>query len=285
MKDETGCCGREGCGGVVVLAALLLALGLVGGGYLLSKGDYAPKVNVPSVSPNIYTTSAPPEHSISVSGTASKKVAPDLLTIQFRVQTESLTASASQSDNARVSADLLSKLKREGVNSSSIQTTSYSVQPVTKSVYRCENGSGYYSDCHYDYVVTGYKTVQILSVQLTDLTKSGELIDAASTTGINQTFVDYVQFRLKDETKRTLERSLLQDAANEAKTKAENIARGLGVTINGVVSSSESVRYPYYYDSYRSYAYESAPSAGSKTEISSGEVDVSATVTTSFKIA
>jgi uncharacterized protein YggE len=281
VKEESmGCC-RGGFGKMFVLAALLVALGMLGGGYLLAQGDYAPKVNVTGgpAYPNVYVSSTPPEHAIAVSATASQKVAPDLLMIQLRVQTEAQNAKESQADNAAVSADLLTKLKAEGVKEEDIQTVQYSVDPVYESAYVCDK-DGY--NCHYDSNLTGYRTTHALSVKLSDLTNGGDVIDAAATAGVNQTFTDYVQFTLKDETRRALEQSLLQNASASAKAKAQSMANGLGVSLGNVLSASESYNYPYYYRNY--YGAEAMAAGAPKTELSAGQVDVSATVSASFEI-
>ncbi|MEW6722923.1 MAG: SIMPL domain-containing protein [Candidatus Micrarchaeota archaeon] len=272
-----------GKGQMLVIAAVLLTVGMLGSAYMLSQVDYSPKVNVtggPS-SPNVYVSSTPPEHAISVSASASTKVAPDLLNIQLRVQTESTVAKTAQEDNAEVAADLRSKLEGLGVKAEDIQTTSYSVDPVYDSDYVCEQGG---IRCHYESTLKGYRVTHGISVKLTELDKGGDVIDAAGTAGTNQTFVDYVQFTLKDETRRSIEKSLLQNASAEAKSKAQGIASGLGVSVGKVLSASESFSYPVYYKSYdfMAGAMEAAPSV--PTQLSPGQVDVSATVSTSFEV-
>ena len=270
-----------GCGKMMVVAAVILTVGILGGSYLLAQGDYAPKVNVtggPS-SPNVYVSSTPPEHAIMVSGTASKKVAPDLLNIQLRVQTEASSAKEAQDDNAAVAADLRTKIKALGIKDEDIQTTAYSVDPVYESEYVCDSGG---NRCHYDSKLVGYRATHSLNVRLTDLAKGGDVIDAAGTAGKNQTFVDYVSFGLKDETRRALEKELLEDAGAEAKGKAQGIAAGLGVSVGRVLSVSESFYYPtpYYYKG----LYAAADAAPAPTQLSPGQVDVSATISASFEV-
>ena len=279
-KEEMQCMHRKGK--MLVAAALLIALGMLGSAYMLSQVDYSPDVDVTGgpTSPTVYVSSTPPEHAIHVSATASDKVAPDLLNLQLRVQTESTNAADSQSENAEVTADLRAELEALGLAEEDIQTTSYRVNPVYDSRYVCDN----YDRCHWDSVLTGYRTVHSLSVEITELEMGGEVIDAASTAGVNQTFVDYVQFTLQPETRRSIEKSLLQEASLEARSKAQSIATGLGVNVGNVLSVSESFSYPYY-SSYKGggiYAAEAMDAV--PTQLSQGEVDVSATVSTSFEI-
>jgi len=240
-KEDMMLCSPD-CGKMAVLAAILIAVGMVGCGYFIAQGDYAPDVNISNgpTNPNVYVSSTPPEHSIYTSATSSKEVAPDLLLINVRVQTEDSSAKQSQEDNADVMADLLVKLKAQGLNESDIQTTRYSVDPIYDSTYLCDK-NGY--NCRYDSKLTGYRTTHSLSVRVTSLDKGGDIIDAASTAGVNQTFVDYIQFTLKDETRRSLQKSLLQEASAEAKSKAQSMATGLGVSVGKVLSVSESYSY------------------------------------------
>ena len=281
-KEENVCC-SDGCGWTPVIAALLIAIGLIGGSYLLSQVDYTTKVNVTGGTsyPNVYVSSTPPDHEISVSATSSKKVAPDLLLIQVRVATQSTSAKKSVQDNAAIMANLTPKLKALGMKDEDIQTSSYSVDPIYTSYYICDKTGG---SCYYDYKLTGYKTTHILTLSVKDLTTGGDLIDASSSVGENQTFVDYVSFSLQDETKRSLQKSLLANASIEAKSKAGNIASGMGVTLGNLLSASESSIYNYptpnYYYEKAGDSISSAPA----TSLSSGQVEVSATVSASFEI-
>ncbi len=256
---------------IAIGVVVLLVLGMVGSAYVLSKGDYAPVVNV---------ANTPVEHAIGVSATASQKVSPDLLVIQLHVQTDAKTAKQAVQDNAVVTAELLENLKALGLADEDIQTTSYSVDPVTETNYTCDP-RGY--NCVYNYRVTGYKVTNSISLQVKDLTKGGDVIDASSTAGTNQTFVDSVGFTLQSETRRTLEKNLLKDAAAEAKAKAQNMAEGSGASLGKLLSVTQSSSY-YPQPLYRDYAMVAEAAGAPKTELSAGQVEVSVTVSASYQI-
>lgn len=277
-------CMGMGKGSMVVLAAVILSLGMLGCSYLLAQGDYAPKVNVTGgpAYPNVYVSSTPPTHAISVSASASQRVDPDLLEMQFRVQTEDVNAKQSQSENAAVVAELKSNLKALGVDDKDIRTASYNVYPVYKSEYMCDKAGG---GCHYESTLTGYRTIHYLGLRVTDLAKGGDMIDAASDAGENQTFVDYVQFTLKDESRRALEKSLLQNASAEAKSKAQSIAAGMGVSVGRPLSASESYSYYPYQPMYRSALMAEDMAGAPSTELSQGQVEVSVSVSSSYEIS
>jgi uncharacterized protein YggE len=286
MKDDE-CCQNagqmHGKGVMIVLAALLLAVGMMGGAFLLSKGDYSPHVNVTSgaTNPNIYVTSSPPEHPISVSATSTKKVAPDLLEIGLRVETQSTNAKEAQQRNALVATTLLAKLKALGIEDKDIQTTSYNVYPVYDSQYNCDKSG---MNCHYDSKLTGYKTVQSLNVDVLQLDKGGSVIDAASESGDNETFVDSTMFTLKPATRSEMAKTMLKEASTAAKEKAQRIADGLGATLGKVLSASESSYYPQpYYNMYKNVAMEAA-AAPAPTPLSQGTVDVSVSVSVAYEV-
>lgn len=266
---------------MLVVAALLLALGVLGGSYLIAQGDYAPKVNVSDIStyPSVYVSSTPPEHAISVSATASEYVTPDLLEIQLRIETQDLNAKNSQTENAEVTAGVREELKALGIKDEEIQTSKYYIQTMRENEQVCDRYG-----CHWDYKVIGYKTVHVLRLRLTNLDIGGDVVDSATSVGTNQTFVDSIRFTLQDETRRELERSILGDASEKATAKAKEIASGLGVSLGKPLSASESVSYPYY-NSYRYDlgAFEAA--AAPSTEFSAGEVQISATVNVRYEIA
>jgi uncharacterized protein YggE len=272
------------CQKTFVVPALLMALAVLGSAYLLSTVDYSPKVNVSEITstPNVYVSSNPPEHVISVSGTASKKVAPDQLTIRISVETQEEDAKDSQGMNANVSDDLRTALKSAGVSDEEMKTTSYRVDVVRNSTRVCTDQY----NCNYVYEIVGYKTVHTLSVTVTDLEIGGDIIDAAASVSDNDVFVDSVYFSLQDSTRRSVQKELLEDAGEEAEEKAKAIVQGLGGTLGNLVSASESFYYPYTYRSY-DYAMAAAPMYEAdykSTELSAGEVEVSATVNAGYEL-
>jgi hypothetical protein len=248
---------------------------------MLSQVDHSSKVNVTGgpAYPNVYVSSTSPDHAIGVSATKSQKVAPDLLLIQVHITTESKSAKQSVQDNAAVMAGLTPKLKALGMKDEDIQTTSYSVDPNYVSDYICDA----VNRCHYDSKLIGYKTTHTLTLNVKNLTSGGDLIDAASSVGDNQTFVDYVSFTLQEETRRQIEKSLLANASTEAKSKADKIAQGMGVTVGKLLSASESSVYNYPTPNYYKAMAEAGSSAPS-TSLSGGQIEVSATVSSSFAI-
>jgi hypothetical protein len=271
---------HRGRGLVMIAAVVLLVLGMLGSAYMLAKGEGAPVVNV--APPIVNTASTPVVNSIEATATASQQVDPDLLVIDLHVQTQDGSAAQAIADNAAVSADLMNKLEALGLTSQDIQTASYTVEPVTQTNTTCDaNGN----NCVYDTYTTGYSVTNSLSVQVTDLSKGGAVIDAAGSAGTNQTFIDSISFTLQDQTRRALEDSLLENASAQARAEAQSMAAGSGVTLGPALSVSESYN-DYYPEPIVTHAMGAVPEAApaASTTLSPGQVQVSATVDASYQI-
>lgn len=279
-KEEPCCCGPVsdgGCGKIAIIAALLIMIGMLGSAYFISQGDYAPRVNVGQ--------GEPPIHTISASATSSQKVTPDQLEMGIDVRTDAKNAKDAMKRNAEVMLDLKSKIKALGLGDDEMQTTSYYVNEITESDYVCETLGPDKDHCYYNYSVTGYRATSTLTLKMKDITKGGDVIDAAASAGENETFVTYSSFTLRDETRRTLEKNLLRSAAAEAQAKAQNMAQGAGASLGKAVSVSESSNwYPYYNYYGMAKAAVAEGDMSPATNLSPGQVDVSATVSVSYEI-
>jgi uncharacterized protein YggE len=240
-----------------------IALGILG--IIMLAGFYFIATQI--VPPEINVSTYPETHAIYTSGTSSTKVDPDLLLITLGVETKETTASSSQSSNAQIMDAVKTAIKNQGLLDSDIQTTQFSVQPVQEKI-------------NDKYVITGYRTIHMVTLNIENLDNGGKILDAASNAGANR--IDSISFTLKQATRRSLQEQQLGIAAADAKTRALKIASSLGEEIDGVVSASENF---YYSPTVRSYdaAYElAAPSA--KTDLSSGQIEVGATVSVSFEV-
>jgi len=262
-----------------VVNVIILAIAILGGAYLLSTSAEAPIINLEE-NPNIYVSSTPPEHTIDVSATATDYVDPDMLILSFTVENEAEDATESQTQTASEINAVKAALTGFGIKDEDIKTTRYSVDLVRESHYICENETSK-TDCHYEYVITGYKTTHSVQANVYNLDQGGDIVDAAAGAGAE---VDYISFTLKPETRDTVNNQLLEEASAKAKTKAASIATGLGVTVGDAFSASTGYEY---YPDYRSYdvMYAEAGSAPAPTtELSGGQIEVTASVSASFEI-
>lgn len=216
------------------------------------------------------TSTSEPENSIQVTGQSILSVDPDKAEIILGVETEETTALNSQQMNAEIMENVMSALRTNGIKKEDIKTYQYSVQPIRN--WRSEENY---------YKVISYKTIQMVRVKTTDLDDVGKVIDAAASAGANR--FQGVSFGLTDEKQSEYRTKALKEASKNAEIKAESIADGLSVKLDGVLRASES---SYYQPVYRSYDMESVAATGAKditTEISPGMIEISATVSVSYE--
>jgi uncharacterized protein YggE len=220
------------------------------------------------------TLSVPISNTLFVSGSATASASPDKVTIQFSVVTEDDSAQVSQQENAEKTAAVRSALIAKGIEASDIETTGYGLSRIREYNYETRT-----------YTDKGFRTTHSMKVELTDISRAGEMIDAAVSGGANS--VTSVYFGLSDDKMNDLTLQALEAAGGNAKAKAESMAEGLGVTVTRLMSASEGyTTYPA--PAYRSYAMEAAEDAAgaaTPTEVTPGDITVTATVSAVYEIS
>ena len=172
------------------------------------------------------------ERTISVTGTATSSVLPDLVTIQFGVDTEAKTAQDSISTNSQMMNSVVSAVENTGISKDEISTSGFSIYPIYNDTVEEKTG------IHHT-VLAGYRTSNTLYVKTTKLSSAGDVIDAAVGAGANR--VDNVSFSLSPEKQQSIQDDLLSKAVLNAKSRAEKALDPLSQKIIGVkmVSLSE----------------------------------------------
>jgi len=207
---------------------------------------------------------------INVNGDAKLSADPEKVEVSLGAETTALTAKESQTDNANIMNDIRNSLKSIGIASKDIKTTQYSLDVVQ-----------HWDDKNEKYVIDGYRTTHILKIESTDINKAGDIIDKAVQSGANK--VNGVVFSLTDGKIKELRLSALKQAGTNAKEKADAIANSLGVTITRVNQASEGYVYYQPYNVQKEYAM--AASAPAPTEISPGQIEITASISVSYEIA
>ena len=220
--------------------------------------------------PTLAVDSTTPEHTISVSGTGTVTLKPDVADLHLGVLITRQTVKAAQADAASAMTKVIAALKALGIADKDIQTSNVSLQPAYD-----------YSSNSNPPRITGFHMSNSVTVTVRDLAKLGDAIDNGLAAGA--TSLDGVNFRVDDET--AAEAQARQAAMAEAKSKAQTLATAAGVSISGVASISETsapMPYPIMYSG-------GAPAAavdGSKvaTPIQAGTTDVTITVAVTYLI-
>ena len=220
--------------------------------------------------PTLAVDSTTPEHTISVSGTGTVTLKPDVADLHLGVLITRQTVKAAQADAASAMTKVIAALKALGIADKDIQTSNVSLQPAYD-----------YSSNSNPPRITGFQMSNSVTVTVRDLAKLGDAIDNGLAAGA--TSLDGVNFRVDYET--AAEAQARQAAMAEAKSKAQTLATAAGVSISGVASISETsapMPYPIMYSG-------GAPAAavdGSKvaTPIQAGTTDVTITVAVTYLI-
>lgn len=206
-------------------------------------------------------TSAP-QNTISLSGTGSTSITPDLLVLSLGVQTQAITASDALASNTRLMNQVVDTMMNADLADSELSTGSFSIQ----AVYNYSKDSAP--------VLAGYMSINTLTITTHHIDMAGRYIDQAVSAGANQ--VNFVYFTVSDQQQKQVRGQLLSVAVADAKTKAENALTPLDLKILGVQGMSVSEgNFPIF-----SKATQISPS----TPILPGQQSVSVTVQISFLI-
>ena len=182
------------------------------------------------------------EKIISVSGTATASVEPDLLRVQFGVETQEKTAKAALEANSQLMTAIVDSIKKTGITEDELSTSSLNIYPVYDSYQDKATG-------RYTQELIGYRVSNILMVETGKLSLAAGIIDGAVTAGANR--IDSVYFTLSPQKQLEVKDGLIEKAILNAKSKAEKALAPLDHKIIGVkaVSLSEfgiSPPIPYY---------------------------------------
>ncbi len=165
----------------------------------------------------------PGRDTIVVDGEGKVTAKPDVAMIELGVITEGRTVDQIQSSNTQKMNAIIAAVKESGIASDDIQTKQYSLNPK----YNWDDGKQ---------TLDGYTISQNVSVKVRDMNKVGDVIGKAGELGANQ--VGGMQFVIDDP--KALEAQARDLAIDEAKEKAEILAKKLGLTVVRAISFNES---------------------------------------------
>jgi hypothetical protein len=201
---------------------------------------------------------------VTVTGAATIRSAPNEAVVALGVQTQAATAEEAMRLNAERMSRVVEALRGAGVGEDDIATSWVSLYPRTSS-----DGLA----------VVGYTADNSMTVTIRDMDRIGRLIDRAVAVGANVT--SGITFRLSDDD-RGVEQALAH-AVEDARSKAQALAgagdAGLGALVQ-VSESSGSVQPPVYYDD-RVYA---AGAEAATTPISPPTLESQVTVTVTWEL-
>ena len=134
-------------------------------------------------------------------------------------------------------------------------------------------------------VLKGYTASYAFQVEISDLSRAGEIASKAVTLGINRLYG--LSFGLSEDKRKSIEKEAIGKAVDDAKAKAEKLAESLGVKIVGVrnVILGTPTTTPYYPVKYYGVTLAVAEVAPPMPIETGKGVAVSATVTVVYEIS
>jgi uncharacterized protein len=160
---------------------------------------------------------------VIVSGDSIVQEQPDTAVLIISVVSQAKRAIEAQQDNANRTEAVMAALKAVAGSAAEIKTSGYSLQPMR--VYREGQPP----------TITGFEARNSVTVTMSDLTKVGTVIDAASQGGAND--IAGLSFTLRRD--RPARDEALAQATREAVSKARVIATALGGRLVRIVEVQE----------------------------------------------
>lgn len=208
------------------------------------------------------------ENILAVYGEGKVSIKPDIAYINIGVETLDADAKKAQDTNRDTMNKVLTKLKSMGIEEKDIKTINYRVdQDIDYS-----NGKR---------KLLGYRVYNIARVTVRDMEKVGEILNAAYNEGANN--IDGISFDVADRSE--VYRQALEKAIDDAKSKAEVMAKQAGVKIGKPVGIYEGYQQDIIYRSYggMKQAMDMDMEYSSAVPMETGELDIKANVTVEYK--
>ncbi len=213
---------------------------------------------------------ASPARSLTVSGTGTVTLTPDIAYVYIGVHTENADIAQAVSSNNTLAQAVVDALHSSGVDAKDVQTNNFSV--YTNNSYDKLTGQVNGSSFAVDNSV--YVTVR-------DLSKLGSLLDTAIKAGANN--INSVSFDLADKTAAMTQAR--QKAMDDAKNLATEISQTAGLSLGEIQTITYGVVTPAPYYSYGiGGAGGGGPAQAAVAPINPGQIQLTATVNVTYAV-
>ncbi len=209
---------------------------------------------------SVSQTSVEKQSSFDVTGEGQVTSIPDEAKVSLGISVEKSTVTSAQKEINQIINSIIDALKDKGIKKEDIKTINYSVNPRY--------------DYRQDRQITGYLANATIQVTFKDFDKLNEAIDSATSLGANQ--VGNIQFTLSEEKEKELQKETRKIAINQAKEKAEELAKLSGIKLGKIINVTESFNQPYIRPVYmKDMAVGSAEEESTQVEPGSTQLTVS----------
>jgi uncharacterized protein len=234
---------------------------------------------------------------LSSSGTSATEVRPDQVSVTVGVETNGTTAQEAVSNNANLTARVISAVRGLGINENRIETSSFSVSPIYEPRQPLQPCIEIYPpppECETRQEIIGYSATNTVTATLdvpflrmltqpTPDLNAGQVIDAAIGAGANR--VDAVVFFISQNRQQEIRDTLISDAIANARQRANIATEALGMIVSGVESATlNPIEFPVFSVGLREGSAAGADSVSAPTQILPGQQEVSTTVNVDFYI-
>ncbi len=217
-------------------------------------------------------------NTIVVSGTGEAFAAPDVATFTFTVSADAQTVGGAQDTVSSSATAITTGLEGLGIAEKDIQTSDYSVYPkYTYQPVICT--PGVYCPPSKQ-IPDGYTVSESFSVKVRKTSDAGQALSIAGAKGA--TNISSLTFTLDNPD--AVQAEARDNAIANAKTKAEDLAKSLGVSLGRVVDFNESGVSPMPYPVVYSMAAGGASADSKSVPISTGQNKVTSNVSVTYEI-
>ncbi len=207
---------------------------------------------------------------LTVRGSGEISAAPDLALVQLGAVAQSGKAVEAQNRVNQTSGAILKAITATGISAEKISTAELTLVPVYD---RSQRVSADQNPAR----IVGYLATNLVRVEIEEMNKIGDVIDAAIGAGANR--LERLSFELKDDT--LFRKKALRQAALNAREKAAEIADTLNLRLVRILEISEegvhTVRPQFRIQRMAALAAESTP-------VQPGQIQVSASVIIGYQI-
>jgi hypothetical protein len=229
---------------------------------------------------------------ISFSGHGEVTAVPDIANVSFTILKDSKTVADAQAGVATVEKEALDFLKTNSVDSKDIQTANASFNPTYQyqnavcppvPVPMANNGTVSSNNVVYcspgKQTLTGYEASESITVKVRNTDNVGKIMQGLGTIGVSN--LNGPNFTIDNpDALQTQARKL---AIDDAKVKAQVLAKDLGVTLGKISSFSDSSGgYPVMYEN--AMAVPSVAKVSAPAVIPAGQNTISSDVTITYEI-
>lgn len=215
---------------------------------------------------------------ITVSGHGEIMATPDIATVSFTISKDAKTVKEAQDSVAKIEKDALDFIFANGVAEKDVKTQDASFYP--KYEYRKAMVCNEFG-CNSNSVIVGYTASETVTVKVRNTDNAAKIIEGLGSVGVTQ--LNGPSFEVDDAD--ALKVQARKQAIEDARIKAESLAKDLGVKLVRISSFNESGNY---YPMYATKAVDGAAPQMAMDErmasLPTGENTISSDVTISYEI-